>query len=161
MPSDFTGTVPAEDTIPSALHRKKALISWHYTGNRHYSTGTTGRPPPLYPFGAYRPSSSPLSRYNPDRLQVYEGVGGGRPTGAWFLHSSGNAGRDGTGVGGRDAGGHDTGGGGGGGGGGGRESLDEGKAATAKRLGISVREVRRPTRIVKRKFVVAVSSIYR
>lgn len=79
------------------------------------------------------------SRDIPGDLQVYEGVGGAATTGAWFLPGSGNQTGDGLGVDGRDRG---HGGGGGGSGGGGREGLAEDKAATAERLGISVREVR-------------------
>lgn len=79
------------------------------------------------------------SRDFPGDLQVYEGVGGAGTTGGWFPYGSGNQTGDGIDIDGRDRG-HD--GGGGRGGGGGREGLAEGKAATAERLGISVREVR-------------------
>ena len=75
----------------------------------------------------------------PGDLQVYEGVGGTATTGAWFLPGSGNQTRDDLGIHSRDRG---HGGGGDRSGGGGHEGIAEDKAATAERLGISVREVR-------------------
>lgn len=88
------------------------------------------------------------SRDIPGDLQVYEGVGGAATTGAWFLPGSGNQTEGGLGIDGRDRG---PGGGGDRSGGGGREGIAQDKAATAERLGISVREVRQIPCNVKRK----------